>query len=273
MVYVTPAQQVQVPEWLQDPVVQLVAFLPRIVGALVILFIGWILGRVTARAVMRLSDRVELDRMVLETPLGRVLGGTEQAVSRTFGALAKWFVYGLAILAAANALAIALLSEWISTAVSYLPAFIAGLLVIVFGFVIADFIGDVIERAQTLTQTAYNRIFADGVRVFLYFTAIVIGLDTMGIDVGILYVFAQALAWGLAAAIAIGVGIALGWGGKDYVNDNIDRWMRRTRELAPEDGGTGDEPRRSEDYPSGSDRRGGSDPEPGSEPGPSSDDD
>ncbi|MFP8955374.1 mechanosensitive ion channel family protein [Natrialbaceae archaeon A-CW3] len=262
MVQLQPLPLQQVPEWLQDPIAELVAFLPRLVGALAILLIGWIVGRLAGRVVMRIADAIELDRMVLETPLGRILGGTEQAVSRTFGKLAKWFVYGLAILAAANALAIALLSEWVSTAVSYLPAFIAGLLVIVFGFIVADFIGDMIERTRAATRTAYTTWFADGARMFLYFTAIVIGLDTMGINVGILYVFAQALAWGLAAAVAIGAGIALGWGGKDYVSENIDRWMRRTDAVTPS-GEPSDQPRRGSSEPQ---QR--SDREPGSEPGP-----
>ncbi|RKD97802.1 mechanosensitive ion channel family protein [Halopiger aswanensis] len=270
MVQPQPAQQVQVPDWLQEPAAELVTFLPRLVGALVILFIGWIVGRIAARAVRRLADGIELDRMVLETPLGRIMGGTEQAVSSTFGSLAKWFVYGLAILAAANALAIQLLSEWISTAMSYLPAFIAGLLVIVIGFVVADFIGDVIERTRAAAETVYASWFANGARMFLYFTAIVIGLDTMGIDVGVLYVFARALAWGLAAAVAIGAGVAFGWGGKDYVADNIDSWMGRTASVAPdeESGGQSAGRDRSGSPSSRSDREPGA----GAGPGPSDDD-
>ncbi|WP_458208589.1 mechanosensitive ion channel family protein [Haladaptatus sp. NG-SE-30] len=221
------------PGWLQDPISGFIALLPRLVGALVILLIGWVIGRAVAAVVRRIADRIELDRMVLDTPLGRMLGGTERAVSGAFGKLAAWFIYALAILAAANVLAIATLSEWVATAVSYLPALIAGLLVIVLGFVVADFIGDAIMRTRAATHTAYTQWFATGTRLFLYFTAIVIGLDTMGIDVGILYLFARALAWGLAAAIAIGVGVAFGWGGRDYVAEHIEGWMSSARQGSP----------------------------------------
>ena len=227
-------QQEVFPEWLQETVAGIIAFLPRLVGAILVLLIGWIIGRAVARLVARLTDAVELDRMVLETPIGQILGDTEQAVSNAFGTLAAWFIYALAILAAANILAIDLLSEWIATAVSYLPAFIAGLLIIVIGFVVADFIGDAIRRTKRTTGPGYTDWFAMGVQFFLYFVVIVIGLDTMGVDVGILYVFARALSWGLAAAIAIGVGGALALGGKDYVSDNIDRWMRTAQESTPE---------------------------------------
>ena len=241
-----------IPDYLTDPVAEFVAFLPRLVGALLILLVGWVIGRAAGRIVSGLSDRVEMDRAVLDTPLGSILGGTEGAVSSAFGSLAKWFVYAIAILAAANALAIPLLSQWIATAVSYLPAFIAGLAVIVIGFVVADFVGDAIMRTRAATETAYTSWFATGTRIFLYFTVIVIGLDTMGIDVGILFVFAQALAWGLAAAIALGAGIALGWGGKDYVAQNIDRWAGQASRSTPK-------PEETRQYDGGTSTDGGSD--------------
>lgn len=221
------------PQWLQEPLAGFIALLPRLVGAVIILLIGWIIGRAIAAVVRRIADRIELDRMVLATPLGRMLGGTERAVLGAFGKLAAWFVYALAILAAANVLAIPTLSRWIATAVSYLPAFIAGLLVIVLGFVVADFIADAIRRTETGTRSRYSQWFADGTRIFLYFIAITVGLDTMGIDVQILYVFATALAWGLAAAVAIGVGVAFGWGGRDYVTNHIDKWMQSASDSTP----------------------------------------
>lgn len=227
------ALQVDVSSMVENTLREIIAFLPRLVGALLILLIGWIIGAALGKLVRELVDRVELDRMVLDTPLGRILGGTESAVSKAFGKITKWFVIALAVLAAANVLAIELLSEWIQTAVSYLPAFIAGLLVIIIGFVVADFIGDAIARTKAATQTGYTSWFANGTRMFLYFIAIVIGLDTMGIDVSILYLFARAIAWGLAAAIALGVGIAVGWGGHDYVANNIDRWMGKASSPSP----------------------------------------
>ncbi|WP_121742715.1 mechanosensitive ion channel family protein [Natronorubrum halophilum] len=235
MVQQLPLQQGQLPQFLQDTVANMVAFVPRLIGALLILLIGWIVGRVVAGVVMRIADGIELDRMVLETPLGRMLGGTESAVSHAFGTLAKWFVYAIAILAASNVLAIPELSALVATAVTYLPLLIAGIGVIVVGFVVADFIGDIIERTQVATESGFTTMFASGVRVFLYFTAIVIGLDTMGIDVSILYVFARALSWGVAAAVAIGVGVAFGLGARDYVSENIGQWAGRTPSLSQSD--------------------------------------
>lgn len=227
------ALQADAPSWLEETIASVVAFLPRLVGALIILLVGWFVGRLVAKIVARLADAIELDRAVLETPLGEILGGTERAVSNAFGTLAAWFVYAVAILAAANALAIDQLSLWIAQAVTYLPAFIAGLLIIVLGFVVADFIGDAITRTRAATETGYTAWFATGTRLFLYFMVVVIGLDTMGVDVGILFVFARAFAWGLAVALALGAGLAFGLGSRDYVADNVDRWMGGARRSTP----------------------------------------
>lgn len=237
--------QLGIPEAISSAIAAALTFAPRILAAVVILLVGWLVGRAAAAIVRRLTDRVELDQAVLRTPLGAILGGSERAVSNAFGTLSAWFVYALAVLAAANVLAIALLSQWLSTAVSYLPSFVAGLLVIVVGFVVADFIGDAIARTRAATETAYTAAFATGTRMFLYFTAVVIGLSTMGIDVSLLFTVAQALAWGFAAAIAIGLGGMFAFGGRDYVAEHIDRWAGSSsravaRPRASLDGGDSD---------------------------------
>jgi phage-related holin len=225
----------------EDLLAQAVVFVPRLFGALLVLTIAWFVGRGAARLVTGLTDRLNVDKALLTTPIGDILGGTEKSVAGAFGTLAAWFVYAVGLLAAADVLAIETLSTWVATAVSYLPAFVAGLLVIVLGFIVADFVGDAIERTRAATRTVYTTMFATATRIFLYFVAVVIGLTTMGIDTTILNTVVQAFAWGLAAALAIGVGIALGWGGKDYVAGNIDRWMGRTTDiqstLRPDDAG------------------------------------
>lgn len=222
-----------VPELLQNTIESTIAFLPNLIGAILILIIGWLIGAILGGIVSSLADGIGLDKHAKDTPLGRMTSG-ENPVSKLLGKITSWFVYALAILAAADALSIPILSNWIARAVSYLPAFIAGLLVIIAGFILADIVGDVISRSLGITaSSSYSAWFADGVRMFLYFTVVVIGLDTMGIDVELLYVFARALAWGLAIGIALAFGIAFGWGSKDYVSNNIERWAGTAKQKAP----------------------------------------
>ena len=118
VISVTQPLQLQIPEFLEQTVAQRVAFLPRLATAMVVLLVGWVVGVTAAGVVTGLTDPIELDRMMLETPLGRLMGGSEDAVSRTFATITRWFVYTIAILAAANVLAIATLSAWVQTRTS-----------------------------------------------------------------------------------------------------------------------------------------------------------
>lgn len=225
----------------QDAISSAIAFLPRLAAAILILIVGWIIGRIIGRFVRALVRRTPIDDMTLDTPIGAMMGGTQESVSRGFGTIAAWFVYALAFLAAADVLAIQMLSEWIAQAVAYLPSFFGGLAFVLLGFIVADFVGDMIERTRAATDTRYTTWFADGVRMFLYFIVLVIGLDTMGISVEFLYIIAGAFASGLALAVAIGAGIAFGLGAQDYIRENIDDWVRRGKEEAASsgDGGRG----------------------------------
>ncbi|MFC7010040.1 mechanosensitive ion channel family protein [Halalkalicoccus salilacus] len=56
-----------------------------------------------------------------------------------------------------------MLSQWIANAASYLPVFIAGLLIIVVGFIVADFVGDAIERSASNTGSRVGSLLASGV--------------------------------------------------------------------------------------------------------------
>ncbi|WP_435153024.1 mechanosensitive ion channel family protein [Haladaptatus sp. DFWS20] len=201
------------------------SLLPRIAGAIVILLLGWALGRVTATVVRRIADQSNFDRIIVDSLFGRVIGRSESAILNALGKLTAWFIYVLAILTAADVLAIQVLSEWIAMAVSYFPALIAGSFIIVFGFYVADFIGDLLMRTRAAAQSYYMAWFAAGTRIFLYFTVMVIGLDTIGFDVQLLYIFARALVWGIAIAAGIAVGIAVGWGSHVYVAENVEYLM------------------------------------------------
>lgn len=50
----------------------------------------------------------------------------------------------------------------------------------------------------------------------------------MGIDATVLHTVARAASYAVGFAVALAVGTALGWGGKDYVADNVDDWVERS---------------------------------------------
>jgi|Deesub1362B_J571_1020462.scaffolds.fasta_scaffold22211_1 small-conductance mechanosensitive channel len=216
--------------WLEDFLnnlaVNVADMLPRIAGAIIALIIGWIAGKALGKAVSKLLDKAGVDDALRKTLVGKTLERSGISCVSFFDLIVRWFIYLIAIFAAVDILQIEVLSYYMNMVVSYLPSFIAGIVIFVAGFIIIDYVADFIRKLGEEADIAYSRIFADGLRLFLYGVVTILALSQMKVDVSILYIFANALAWGLAIGIGVGLGIAIGWGFKDAIAENSKKWIK-----------------------------------------------
>jgi hypothetical protein len=204
---------------------KLVDLTPVILGSIVVLVVGYVLGRVLGSGVSRVLDKVGVDDAVRKTAIGRALERSGVSVVRFFELIVRWFVYLIAILTAANILNIAVLSSFLASVVQYLPRFIAGVFIIILGIILADFVGDAVKAVGREARAEFSMVLGDALKVFLYLIVIIMGLSVMQIDVRILYVFSTALAWGTALGVGAAIAIAFGLGFKDYVARNAEGWV------------------------------------------------
>lgn len=211
--------------YLANLVADLITLLPRVAGALIVLAVGWVAGRLVGRGLSKILDKAGVDDALRKTAIGKALDRTKITIVGFFDLVIRWFVYLIAILAAVDILQITILSGFISQVVQYLPRFIAGIFILLIGFILADFVGDALGAVAKEGRLEYAPVFANALKFMFYFVVLVLGLSTMQIDVNILYLFANAAAWSLAAGIAIGLGIAFGWGFKDAVAKRADKWL------------------------------------------------
>ena len=183
------------------------------------------IGRLFGKAVSKLLERAGIASRLRRTVAGKALERSGVTPTRFLELLTRWFVYLVAILLAADALQISGLTAFISSVVQYLPNFIAGILILLFGFLVVDFLGDAIRAIGREAKIEFAALLSIGIKLVLYLTVTVIALNTMKIDVTILNEFARAIAWGTAIGIAVGLGIALGWGLKDRVAKEGFGWL------------------------------------------------
>jgi small-conductance mechanosensitive channel len=204
----------------------IVEMLPRVAGAIIALIIGWIAGRALGKGVSKVLDKAGVDDALRPTIFGRVLERSGITTVGFFDLLVRWFVYLIAIFAAVDILQIAILTEYMSMVVAYLPSLIAGVILLIAGFIVTDYITDFMKKVGEEAEIAYTKLFADGLRLFLYSVVIIIALAQMKIDVSILYIFANALAWGISIGVCVGLGIAFGWGFKDVIAESAKEWIK-----------------------------------------------
>ncbi|WP_336023741.1 mechanosensitive ion channel family protein [Halobellus salinisoli] len=220
---------------------ELAAFLPVILGALVVLVIGFIVGRVIGDLVADIVGGFDVGRYLRETPLER-LSDSEGEFGRIIGLLVTYYIYLLTLLAVADILAIDALSTLLDTFAGYLPALVGGLLVLLVGIWVAERVGRLVsEMGEGRTVHVASLI----VKVLIYYITITIAVATIGFEILVLTnlftAFVAAFFGALAIALAIGIGLAVGLGGQEYVAENIDGWVASARDVAADDtaGGSG----------------------------------
>jgi len=199
---------------------------PKIVWALVALVLGWGMGRGLGWAVHNMTQRWALGRFFKRSSIGRAILLSGYTPARFFGSLTKWLVYLVALYEAVEILEIPAVRTVMREAVLYIPSLISGLIILIIGFTAADFVADIVRQAGvTGTYAKAVNPFGDAIRLLLYFIVLVVTLSRLGIDVTILYMFAQPFAW----SIALAIGIALGWHLKDRIGPWVDHMLPKPK--------------------------------------------
>jgi len=199
--------------------------IPALLGALIIVFAGYLLAKVLESVVQRFLRRVGLNRLLER-------GGVMQAVERS-GAhidpvrvvsnLVFWLVMFAVILVAANALGLESLASVFGELVSYIPSVIAAIVIVLVGIVLGQFVGGLIAASAGALHggRALARVGTAGVILLAVFMA----LQELGIATDIVTT-AFAILFG---AIALALALAFGLGNRALAGEITREWYERYR--------------------------------------------
>ncbi len=206
----------QVPS-LEGLYILLLNWVPRILYVIAILIVGWAAGRVLGKAVAYILDKIGVDDLIAKTSVGKAIEKSGIKIVTIFDVIARWFVYLIAIIWAADALGVKALVDILWAIAAYLPHLAAGVVIILFGFIGGDIIGDLIISTGKEREVEWADVFGNLFKFVVYVVVLIIGLKQMMIDVTLLEKIVEAMTWGLSVGAAVGAGIAIGWGLKDVV--------------------------------------------------------
>lgn len=189
----------------------------------IILAAGWAVGRVVGYAVRKITQRMGADSVFRKTAIGRAIIKSGFTASTFSELLAKWIVYIAAMLIALESLGLPVVSNAVGTFLDFLPNLAAAIIILMVGFVLSDWFGEFVKREipEEQRQVLYLNTAAELLKIVLYFLTITIVLKEIGVDVTILYIVTQALAWGIAISVGVIVGIVVGWVLKDRIKTII----------------------------------------------------
>jgi hypothetical protein len=201
---------------------QLGAFLPRLLLAAVILLLGWLLAKAARfaidRALRAMNFHIVGEKAGID-PFLREGGGRIDTVG-VLALLVYWLILLIALMVAFNSLNLEYVTELISRILLFLPRVIVAVLLIAFGAYFARFVG-------VAVGTYFRSVGAEGARLLGRFAMIVIlvfvvliALDQLGLGDVVRQTFLI-----LVAAVAFGLALAFGLGGRERAAELLDRWL------------------------------------------------
>jgi hypothetical protein len=205
---------------------QLAGFVPQLLAALLLLFLGWILANLMRTAVTKILDALKFDQLGQKTGIEAFLrqGNIQLTLSRLIAHVVYWIVLLIVIVTVANSLGLTAVSHLFEKIVFYLPNIIVAILVLVFGILIARFINRLVfaylNNIGTGGALTLSTMAEYAVIIFVFFVA----LEQLQIGTHLL-VTAFTIGFG---AIGLALALAFGLGGRDWAASVIKRLTDKT---------------------------------------------
>lgn len=200
-----------------------ITIFPGIIAAILLIAIGWIVGKAIGFAFQEILKRAKLDYWIKKENLSGAIWGKN--LSEILGSLLKWYIVVVFLGAAAAVVQLEPLVKFADYLVLYLPALFGAVLVVLIGLLA----GEYLKRLVIGTKMAYNEVIGSIIKFLAIYFTLVIGLQTAGFDVTILV---DAFRIGFAAfavTVAIILGIGFGAAFKEDARRILKKFEKSTK--------------------------------------------
>lgn len=197
-------------------------FAPKLLAALLLLALGWLLARLVRGGTERLLKAVRFDALAERSGLEALAGagGIRLSLSAVVGALAYWLVLLVVAISVTGSLGLTVVAELLNRVALYLPNVLVAILVLLFGTLLARFVNRLVFTWLHGIK-APNALFLSTaaeylIQVFAFFLA----LEQLAIGTQLVTAAFSIAFGGLVLALALAFGI----GGRDWAAQRIRDW-------------------------------------------------
>ena len=200
----------------------LTSFLPALLGAVLVLVIGWLLSGFLAGLIERALKAVGMERAVEHSGIGDFIrrSGTKMTTSGVIAGLIKWFIRLIFIQAAANILGMPQVTSIINSIVLFIPSVVVAMAIIVVGSLIAKFLAGLVRGSVSEMGIGNPDLLAKLTQYVIIGFAVIAAIDQLGIAATVV----NTLLIGLIGSVALAVGLAFGLGGREVAGEIARSW-------------------------------------------------
>ncbi|MGA1979349.1 MAG: hypothetical protein ABSG99_02125 [Sedimentisphaerales bacterium] len=212
-----------------EPVTQMLtrimAYLPVLLGTLVILIVGWLIAKAIRGIIDWLLKIVRFDTLADKAGISEVLrkGDLKITAREVVSGIVYWLIIIMVLVMAVDALGLPKASGVLASLFAYVPNVIAALLVLVVAMFLASLVSGIVRTAAGNAKLPKPEILAGISRWAIIIFAVTIALEQLGIAPLLVSATFNIILGGIVLALAL----AFGLGGKDAAAKYIEELKKR----------------------------------------------
>ncbi len=201
---------------------QIGAFLPRLLSAIIVLIVGIIIAVALSKIVEKICDYIKLDQHLLspESRAAMQKYNIRYTFKDALAAIVRWFFYLITLVAVSDILQITQLTQFLLSVTYYIPNVIVAIIILAIGIFAARLVGALVDTALRAARMGERtgRVLSGLTRTAIIIFAVMAALLQLGIAPSLI----QILFAGVVVMLAIAGGLAFGLGGKDKAHEILD---------------------------------------------------
>ncbi|MFH1655025.1 MAG: hypothetical protein ABH954_00225 [Candidatus Omnitrophota bacterium] len=212
-------------EPIQEMLTKAAGFVTNLIGALLILVIGWLIAKLIKTLANKILEILRFDVLAHKAGVAKILnkGGVKLTASQILCALVYWLVMIMVLVMVVNALGLTYASQLLEGVITYIPKVIAAMFVLVIGMFLGTIVSGMVRTAAMNANLPNPAILSGLSQYAIVIFAFMIALGQLGIAT-ILVNTTFNIFFG---AICLGLALAFGLGGRDAASKCIEDIKRK----------------------------------------------
>ncbi len=206
---------------------QVVLWLPKAIAAVLILVVGYIVARLVAKGIAALTAKLGLQKAAerggLVEPMQQM--GIKRTVPQIVGVIFFWVLMCVFLVAAFDVLGLKDVTFALSQVAAYLPNLFIATIVVVLGLLLATFVRGLVATGAERMGLTYAKQLGTACYWLIAMMTAIAAFEQLRIEFGLLN-YAILIAFG---AVALGIGLSFGLGGRDVMAGILAGYYVRQR--------------------------------------------
>ena len=203
-------------------------FVPRLVAAMVVFLVGWLIAVLFGRVAWHIVRVLKVDSALTKVGFRQAWerGGFRLDTPKFFYELVKWFFIVVFLMAATNILQLDQVTEFLRTVVSYLPNVFVAAIILLIGILVAKFLEGLVRASVKAAGLVSANFLGALTKWSVFVFTLLVALAQLRVADDIIRIVVV----GFVAAAALALGLSFGLGGVKHADEMIGRLRSRIEE-------------------------------------------